>query len=244
MESSSAERWYGPALHGGFLVLIGANSFGHLPGSSLITCGRLQPRWPLSWRTLPHLSTWSGEMGWNRNVRQWCFFFFFFNLKRPHAAVILTSYDSRWRRVVLKMHKDASSSLRVNPFGCWVFSGFLVRVKCERWSPPCVCSSSRVEWRQMAHTGSQHWGESQIIGEWCLAAAPPIDANPPCSKSRGYALLFFPYAAINPVFSPVCEGCRRIPMTRLRPVCLQSWNKCSDVLGLNNNHKRHSENIK
>lgn len=75
MESSSAECWYGPALHGGFLLLIGANSFGHLPGSSLITCSRLQPRWPLSWRTLPHLSTWSGGNGW--------MFWVFFTLKHP-----------------------------------------------------------------------------------------------------------------------------------------------------------------
>lgn len=83
MESRSAECWYGPALHGGFLVLIGANSFGHLPGSSLITRGRLQPHWPLSWRTLPHLSTWAGEKGWSRNV---CWVWFFFSIwNTPHC---------------------------------------------------------------------------------------------------------------------------------------------------------------
>lgn len=61
----------------------------------------------------------------------------------------------------------------------------------------------------------------RITDNWraMLSRSPDDRCQSACSKSRGYALLFFPYTAINPVFSPVCEECRRIPMTRLRPAC-------------------------
>lgn len=60
----------------------------------------------------------------------------------------------------------------------------------------------------------------RITDNWrlMLSCSPADRCQSACSKSRGYALLFFPYTAINPVFSPVCEECRRIPMTRLRRV--------------------------
>lgn len=59
----------------------------------------------------------------------------------------------------------------------------------------------------------------RITDNWrvMLSRSPADRCQSACSKSRGYALLFFPYTAINPVFSPVCEECSGIPMTRLRP---------------------------
>lgn len=89
IESSSAACWYGPALHGGFPVLIGANSFGHLPGSSLITCGRLQSGLAdhsVEGHPPPtHLSTWSVENGSSRNAHRSNVqvYYFYSNLKFP-----------------------------------------------------------------------------------------------------------------------------------------------------------------
>lgn len=74
--------------------------------------------------------------------------------------------------------------------------------------------------RQMAQTDS---ALRRITDNWrVMLSRSPDDrcqSSLSLSKSRGYALLFFPYAAINAVFSPVCEECRRIPMTHLRPSC-------------------------
>lgn len=59
----------------------------------------------------------------------------------------------------------------------------------------------------------------RITDNWrvMLSCSPTDRCQSACFKSRGYAFLFFPYTAINPVFSPVCEECMRIPMTCLKP---------------------------
>lgn len=94
-ECSSAGFRYGRALHGEFPVLIGANSFGHLPGLSLLTCVRLQSGFT-DHSVEGHSSTCppGQEPGWNNNIQQHvsallCFWFWW----KHHASSNLFVYD-------------------------------------------------------------------------------------------------------------------------------------------------------
>lgn len=68
------------------------------------------------------------------------FFVFFLNLKHP---TLLSFKPAKIPdgRVILKMHKDASSLLQVHPFGCWVFSGSLVRVSVKGGAHPVFAAA-------------------------------------------------------------------------------------------------------
>lgn len=93
----------------------------------------------------------------------------------------------------------------------------LLRVKLNVKVKPTLC----FQWQGGGEADGAHRLSAlrRITDNWrvMLSLSPADRCQSTCSKSRGYALLFFPYTAINPVFSPVCEECGRIPMTHLRP---------------------------
>lgn len=102
--------------------------------------------------------------------------------------------------------------------GCRILGGpCLLCMRVNVKVKPTLC----LQWQGGGEADGTHRHSAlrRITDNWrvMLSRSPADRCQSACSKSRGYALLFFPYTAINPVFSPVCEECRRIPMTRLRP---------------------------
>lgn len=221
-ECGAAVCLYGLALEmrGGFLVLTGANSFGHLPGRGWVcslvfgsglaslttqlkdTC---PPGQEPAWLKHPAVVSTQSASAFLILVKTYMMYFFFVFSLIKHGCTF--SWDAGEECVL-------NPFLRAEPYPLGLRC--LLRVRPNVKVKPTLC----FQWRGGGEADGTHRLSAlrRITDNWrvMLSRSPADRCQSTCSKSRGYALLFFPYTAINPVFSPICEECRRIPMTHLR----------------------------